>query len=191
MAEEGIWDSWEDFADCGDLDKHVDEDLNMQSRSYTKNNKEKTKSVKQNHTDQNNTIAPGGIRILQRPVVVHEEDQNRTAYVPQLKILKRPEKSLTQQQREEEERKRQMAQNPVRSLAQREAAYAEARQRIMGENMAQENNGKHSNSSSDARPENLKRFSKTKQSHQNGHGGDVKRQPKGPNSNSRGFKTNR
>jgi len=78
---------------------------------------------------------------------------SRTAYKPQLKILKRPEKSPSEMRSEEEERRRLMAQNPVRTLAQREAAYAEARQRIMGDDATLKANdsAKHNDSRNDAR----------------------------------------
>ena len=56
---------------------------------------------------------------------------NRTPFTPQLKILKRPEKT-SEERRLAEQKKGLGSQQPVRTLAQREAAYAEARQRIMG-----------------------------------------------------------
>ena len=66
----------------------------------------------------------------------------RTPFTPQLKILKRPEKS-SEERRIAEQKKGLSAQQPVRTLAQREAAYAEARQRIMGvENQSKESQSK-------------------------------------------------
>lgn len=66
---------------------------------------------------------------------------SRTPFIPQLKILKRPDK-ISEEQRKAELRKGAGAQQPVRTLAQREAAYAEARQRIMGENHSNDSNSK-------------------------------------------------
>jgi len=67
---------------------------------------------------------------------------DRTPFTPQLKILKRPEKN-NEEQRIAEQKKGLAAQQPVRTLAQREAAYAEARQRIMGvENHSSESSPK-------------------------------------------------
>ncbi|XP_076824362.1 SUZ RNA-binding domain-containing-like isoform X2 [Clavelina lepadiformis] len=196
MADDGVWDSWEDFADSGDIDRHVEQELNFTNGTQL-HDQDKSKKLKTLYdpngkpamkVERNNPSPQSGIKILPRPIVVHEEDQNRTAYTPQLKILKRPEKSTEEQRLAEEERCRQQAKQPVRTLAQREAAYAEARQRIMGVEANHTNDVTVKQSAVDNRPENLKRYSKQSRG-QNGSV-DIKRQPKGPN-NGKGFRNNR
>nr|XP_002119900.1 SUZ domain-containing protein 1-like [Ciona intestinalis] len=201
MADDSIWDSWEDFADSGDIDKHVENGLNINGTDYAnydeklKPNKKKTDGRNDDSEGRNSLSPQPGFRILARPAVVHEDDQNRTAYTPQLKILRRPGKS-SEQQRYEDEQRRLAAQQPVKTLAQREAAYAAARQRIMGNEKNKSGNETHAKSGgtaqenrSSSRPEHLRRFSKSK-NHQNGSTTEVRRQPKGAQ-NSKGFKNNR
>ncbi|XP_002731160.1 SUZ RNA-binding domain-containing-like isoform X2 [Saccoglossus kowalevskii] len=101
--EEEVWDSWEDAVDSGALDKKLEELPKKQEET--------------NADTVNNT-----------PAMLIEEDSTRTAYQPQLKILKRPGIQNDQNTNKTETEK----QATRKSLEQREKEYAEARIRIFG-----------------------------------------------------------
>nr|XP_039257542.1 SUZ domain-containing protein 1-like isoform X1 [Styela clava] len=196
MAEEDIWDSWEDFADSNDLDKHVDQHLQLTNgNSHKEENGSKFSDDDQDFSDdfictgENNVNNGTQFRILPRPVV-HEEDQHRTSYKPQVKILKRPGKDL---QDDDKKAKDKLKSQPARSLAERQAAYAEARNRIMGHGVTQgDSNATVSNSASSSKSRSEHRKSKSKKSDSpKTKSAQVERLPKGPDKTGRGFTTPR
>ncbi|XP_071840152.1 SUZ RNA-binding domain-containing-like [Apostichopus japonicus] len=104
MAEEDVWDDWEDMADSGELDKRLEMEKKLQDEKGA-----------------NQTGVPtSGIMT---------EDSQRTAYQPQLRILKRQSGSGAQSQANSSDGN---SKNKSKTLAEREAEYAEARLRILG-----------------------------------------------------------
>ncbi|PIK39757.1 putative SUZ domain-containing protein 1-like isoform X1 [Apostichopus japonicus] len=99
MAEEDVWDDWEDMADSGELDKRLEMEKKLQDE----------KGLFQHRN--------------------HDEDSQRTAYQPQLRILKRQSGSGAQSQANSSDGN---SKNKSKTLAEREAEYAEARLRILG-----------------------------------------------------------
>lgn len=63
---------------------------------------------------------------------------NRTAYIPQVKILRRPGAQNSSQEFDQDQLSKSQ---PLKTLAEREAAYAEARKRIMGASAMESNGG--------------------------------------------------
>ncbi|XP_054713274.1 SUZ domain-containing protein 1-like [Uloborus diversus] len=118
-----VCDSWEDMIENGVLDKKLEE-LQMKSP--------KTNSSSENHTS--DTALYSQMRL---------EDNSRTPYVPQVKILKRPNDAKTVGVVNDKSPSRQ----PVKTLKQREAEYAEARLRILGSAHSEEEEQSVSNSS--------------------------------------------
>uniref|UniRef100_A0A8C4R4F9 SUZ RNA-binding domain-containing n=1 Tax=Eptatretus burgeri TaxID=7764 RepID=A0A8C4R4F9_EPTBU len=102
-GQEIVCDDWEEAADTGELERRLDAKLKLQ---------ENTK---------------GRADPPQFPVLLHEEENQRTAYVPQIRILKRPVSNGAAGLRPTPP-----PPTPTKSLAQREAEYAAARQRILG-----------------------------------------------------------
>ncbi|XP_069040192.1 SUZ RNA-binding domain-containing isoform X1 [Lepisosteus oculatus] len=104
MEDEEVAESWEEAADSGEIDRRLEEKLKISQ-------KEKKSS-----------------RSPLKTAIVIQDDSLPAAPPPQIRILKRPSSngSLSASQ---------AAQRPlpqVKSLAQREAEYAEARRRILG-----------------------------------------------------------
>ncbi|XP_072522177.1 SUZ RNA-binding domain-containing-like [Salminus brasiliensis] len=102
MEDEDVSDNWEDAADSGEIERRLEAKLKISQKS-------------------NNQSLPV------KTAVVIQDDSLPAAPPPQIRILKRPASngSLGQQ----------VASRPaqqVKSLAQREAEYAEARRRILG-----------------------------------------------------------
>ncbi|XP_077998880.1 SUZ RNA-binding domain-containing-like [Glandiceps talaboti] len=98
--DEEVWDSWEDAVDSGAFDKKIEE------------SKKDTPDIQPNN-----------------PPSVLLEDTTRTAYQPQLKILKRQDVG---DNAEEKQKQLENKQTPHKTLEQREKEYAEARERIFG-----------------------------------------------------------
>ncbi|XP_022090299.1 SUZ domain-containing protein 1-like [Acanthaster planci] len=96
--------SWEEMEDSGVLDERLEKQL------------------------KSNQMMADRDRQSQAPIML-QEDSIRTAYQPQLKILRRPTGSDGSEDLGKES-KQAVAQ--TKSLAEREAAYAAARRRIMG-----------------------------------------------------------
>ncbi|XP_020620335.1 SUZ domain-containing protein 1-like [Orbicella faveolata] len=111
--DEDIWDSWEDVADSGELERRMEE---REKQVREKDQKASSTSKKLQETK---TGSP----------VLMQEDTNRTLYKPQLRILKRPDSGGTDNGNNRESSK----DKPVhKTLAERQAQYAEARARILG-----------------------------------------------------------
>lgn len=106
MADEDVWDDWEDMEDSGELDKRLEMEKKLQVEKCA---------------NQIGVSAAGGGAIT--------EDSQRTAYQPQLRILKRQTGSETQTSGNSTDAN---AKNKSKTLAEREAEYAEARLRILG-----------------------------------------------------------
>lgn len=105
MADEDVWDSWEDMEDSGELDKRLELE-------------KKAQEDKSSSSSSGSNIG-----------MIFSEDSHRTAYQPQLRILKRQTGSGDQSVGNNQDGN---PKNKSKTLAEREAAYAEARLRILG-----------------------------------------------------------
>ncbi|XP_038078321.1 SUZ domain-containing protein 1-like [Patiria miniata] len=103
--------SWEEMEDSGALDERLEKQLKSHQMAGDR--------------DRQSAQAP----------IMLQEDSTRTAYQPQLKILKRQPGSDTNGDLDRESKQ---TMGKTKSLAEREAAYAEARKRIMGSAASQE-----------------------------------------------------
>lgn len=101
---EEVWDSWEDMADSGVLDKKLEE------------------AQKQRDSQQMKQESVPSAPLLQ-------EESQRTAYQPQLRILKRPTEAGGDQSAEQNKDQHKTKQ---KTLAEREEEYKQARLRILG-----------------------------------------------------------
>ncbi|XP_074626482.1 SUZ RNA-binding domain-containing-like [Acropora palmata] len=111
--DEDIWDSWEDMADSGELERRMEE-----REKQVRENDEKKASTSLKSQEIKNSSS-----------VMMQEDSTRTQYKPQLRILKRPDSGGSNQSSTQDNTKS----KPVhKTLAEREAQYAEARARILG-----------------------------------------------------------
>ncbi|KAK2163361.1 hypothetical protein LSH36_81g06046 [Paralvinella palmiformis] len=103
MAEDDVGDTWEDLEDSGELDKQI----------------------------QKLTVKPSDQEVLRQDGNSSvQEESDRLSYQPQVRILKRqpkPNDGTSQQATA-----RLASARPTKTLAEREAAYAEARMRILG-----------------------------------------------------------
>ncbi|XP_044138427.1 SUZ domain-containing protein 1 [Bufo gargarizans] len=151
MEEDEVAESWEDAADSGEIDRRLEKKLRITQRES------KSKSPPK------------------APVVI-QDDSLPAGPPPQIRILKRPTSNGLSSNPHASSRPT----VPVKSLAQREAEYAEARKRILGSASPEEEPEKpivdrpiRINQSEDTRPSN-----------------NVIRQPLGPDG-SQGFKQRR
>ncbi|KAG7261915.1 hypothetical protein CRUP_026444, partial [Coryphaenoides rupestris] len=108
MDDEEIADSWEDAADSGEIERRLEAKLKI--------NREAKKS----------SLSSGGSVV--RTGVVIQDDSLPAAPPPQIRILKRPSNNGMMGNPSSASRPSQQ----MKSLAQREAEYAEARRRILG-----------------------------------------------------------
>ncbi|XP_056398318.1 SUZ domain-containing protein 1 isoform X2 [Hyla sarda] len=148
MEEDEVAESWEDAADSGEIDRRLEKKLRITQRESKSKSPPKT------------------------PVVI-QDDSLPGFPPPQIRILKRPTSNGLSSNPNASSRPT----VPVKSLAQREAEYAEARKRILGSASPEEEPEKpiadrptRINQSEDTRPSN-----------------SVIRQPLGPDG-SQGFK---
>lgn len=151
MEEDEVAESWEDAADSGEIDRRLEKKLRITQRESKSKSPPKT------------------------PVVI-QDDSLPAGPPPQIRILKRPTSNGLSSNPNASSRPA----VPVKSLAQREAEYAEARKRILGSASPEEEPEKpivdrpaRINQSEDGRPPN-----------------NVIRQPLGPDG-SQGFKQRR
>ncbi|XP_046849989.1 SUZ domain-containing protein 1-like [Xenia sp. Carnegie-2017] len=112
--DEDVWDSWEDMADSGELERRMEE-------------REKEHMRLRDEIDKK--LFDPGVRVLL------DDDSNRTRYIPQVRILRRDPKespaiNSTSPSGESSNKK------IHKTLAQREKEYADARARILGEEAA-------------------------------------------------------
>eukprot|EP00057_Strongylocentrotus_purpuratus_P016158 XP_011670632.1 PREDICTED: SUZ domain-containing protein 1-like isoform X2 [Strongylocentrotus purpuratus] len=97
---EEVWDSWEDMADSGVLEKKLKEAQKQRDRA-TQEKKDATPAV-----------------------VLLQEDTQRTSYQPQLRILKRPTEAGGDQNATEN---KDVNKTKQKTLAEREEEYKQAR----------------------------------------------------------------
>ncbi|KAL9970569.1 hypothetical protein ACROYT_G022969 [Oculina patagonica] len=158
--DEDIWDSWEDMADSGELERRMEE---REKQVREKDQKASNTSIK---LQEAKTGSP----------VLMQEDTNRTIYKPQLRILKRPDSGGTNHTNNQGSSKDKPAH---KTLAERQAQYAEARARILGA-ASDENN----ESEKDGMPQAIQVEQKLPE--------NVIRLPRGPDHNgSKGFEATR
>lgn len=157
MEDEEIAESWEEAADSGEIERRLEAKLKI--------NQEAKKS----------SLKSSGSPV--RTAIVIQDDSLPAAPPPQIRILKRPTNNGTAGNPASASRPSQQ----MKSLAQREAEYAEARKRILG-----------SASSEETPPENtsqdrIARVSAQPPSEQIRPNNHVIRQPSGPDGTS-GFR---
>lgn len=107
MDDEDVAESWEEAADSGEIERRLEAKLKI--------NKEAKKA---SLTSRSSPI---------RTAIVIQDDSLPAAPPPQIRILKRPTKNDTTSSSASSARPQQ-----TKTLAQREAEYAEARRRILG-----------------------------------------------------------
>lgn len=162
---EDICDDWEDMVENGELEKKLER------------LKVKTNSANSNYTNAPASGGGAGVSELAAMPRVLLEDSVRTPYAPAVKILKRPPDanrsggSLNGTGSEKSPNRQ-----PVKSLQQREAEYAEARLRILGSARSEDDNQKEKSAS----------VSVLNHMVNDPHQIPI-RQPRGPDQNSNGF----
>lgn len=150
MEDEEIADNWEEAADSGEIDRRLEAKLKIQ---------QKEKKPK---------LAP------KVPIVI-QDDLHPTPCTPQIRILKRPTSNGVVNTPLSATRPLQQ----VKSLAQREAEYAEARKRILGSASPEEEDK--------ANPDKPTRITQLDENRQQS---SIIRQPLGPDG-TQGFKQRR
>ncbi|XP_048033905.1 SUZ domain-containing protein 1 isoform X1 [Megalobrama amblycephala] len=150
MDDEEVAESWEEAADSGEMERRLEEKLRI--------------SQKERLSSGSSSRSP------MRTAIVIQDDSLPAAPPPQIRILKRPSSngslgsSVTQTRPSPQ----------VKSLAQREAEYAEARKRILGSATPDDTPQERPNS------ERSPRGSSHTLSEENRSGNHVVRQPAGP-----------
>ncbi|KAM8757548.1 SUZ RNA-binding domain-containing-like isoform 1-T1 [Acanthopagrus schlegelii] len=110
MEDEEVAESWEEAADSGEIERRLEAKLKInQEAKYRKS-----------------SLGSGGSPV--RTAIVIQDDSLPAAPPPQIRILKRPSNNGTAGNLASSSRPSQQ----MKSLAQREAEYAEARRRILG-----------------------------------------------------------
>ncbi|TNN55210.1 SUZ domain-containing protein 1 [Liparis tanakae] len=106
--DEEVAESWEEAADSGEMEKRLEEKLR----------------ISQKETESSNNSSRSPLRMT----MVIQDDSPAAGPPPQIRILKRPTSNGSSGSPSNSNRPTQQ----VKSLAQREAEYAEARKRILG-----------------------------------------------------------
>ncbi|XP_053307699.1 SUZ domain-containing protein 1 isoform X1 [Spea bombifrons] len=152
MEEDEVAESWEDAADSGEIERRLEKKLKIAQRESRKSK------------------SPPKV-----PVVI-QDDSLPSGPPPQIRILKRPTSNGLASNANASSR----PSAPVKTLAQREAEYAEARKRILG------------SASPEEEPEKpvVERPSRINQSEDVRQPNNVIRQPLGPDG-SQGFRQRR
>nr|XP_036855995.1 SUZ domain-containing protein 1 [Manis javanica] len=160
MEDEEVAENWEEAADSGEIDRRLEKKLKITQKERKSKSPPKVPIVIQD--DSLPTGPPPQIRILKRPTSNGVVSSPNSTSKPAL---------------------------PVKSLAQREAEYAEARKRILGSASPEEEQEKPilDRPSSDFLPSRPTRISQPEDSRQPNN---VIRQPLGPDG-SQGFKQRR
>ncbi|XP_078095137.1 SUZ RNA-binding domain-containing [Mustelus asterias] len=151
MEDEEIADNWEEAADSGEIDRRLEAKLKIQQK------------------EKKSKLAP------KVPIVI-QDDLHPTPCTPQIRILKRPTSNGVVSTPNSATR----PPPQVKSLAQREAEYAEARKRILGSASPEEEDDKANTD----RPTRITQLEETRQQ------SCVIRQPLGPDG-TQGFKQRR
>lgn len=157
MEDEEVAESWEEAADSGEIERRLEAKLKI------------NQEAKKSH------LGSGGSPV--RTAIVIQDDSLPAAPPPQIRILKRPTNNGTSGNPASLSRPTQQ----MKSLAQREAEYAEARRRILGSASSEET--PPDNPGQD-RPAHLSTRQTSEPGRPNNH---VIRQPTGPDGTS-GFK---
>ncbi|XP_035511845.1 SUZ domain-containing protein 1 isoform X1 [Morone saxatilis] len=110
--DEEVAESWEEAADSGEMEKRLEEKLRISQ-------KEKSGSRESSNNDPRSPL---------KTTMVIQDDSQPAAPQPQIRILKRPTSNGSLGSPLNQNRPTPQ----VKSLAQREAEYAEARKRILG-----------------------------------------------------------
>ncbi|XP_046517292.1 SUZ domain-containing protein 1 isoform X3 [Equus quagga] len=152
MEDEEVAESWEEAADSGEIDRRLEKKLKITQKESRKSR------------------SPPKV-----PIVI-QDDSLPTGPPPQIRILKRPTSNGVVSSPNSTSRPA----LPVKSLAQREAEYAEARKRILGSASAEEEQEKPI----------LDRPTRISQPEDSRQPSNVIRQPLGPDG-SQGFKQRR
>uniref|UniRef100_UPI00398EAA74 SUZ RNA-binding domain-containing n=1 Tax=Pristiophorus japonicus TaxID=55135 RepID=UPI00398EAA74 len=150
MEDEEIADNWEEAADSGEIDRRLEAKLKIQQK------------------EKKSKLAP------KVPIVI-QDDLHPTPCTPQIRILKRPTSNGVVSTPHSATR----PPPQVKSLAQREAEYAEARKRILGSASPEEEDKTNPD-----RPTRITQLEETRQQ------SSVIRQPLGPDG-TQGFKQRR
>lgn len=161
--DEEVAESWEEAADSGEMERRLEEKLKIAQR-------EKESNI-------NSSRSP-----LKTAMVIQDESQP-VAPPPQIRILKRPTSNGTAGSPQNQNRPTPQ----VKSLAQREAEYAEARKRILGSACPEE--PPQDKASTDRKPgrNNSSNSLPSEDSRSNNH---AVRQPAGPDG-TQGFRQHR
>ncbi|XP_029994507.1 SUZ RNA-binding domain-containing [Sphaeramia orbicularis] len=158
--DEEVAESWEEAADSGEMEKRLEEKLRISQ-------KEKQSS---NHS----------ARSPLKTTMVIQDDSLPAAPPPQIRILKRPTNNGTLGSPQNQNRPTPQ----VKSLAQREAEYAEARKRILGSACPEDT---PQDKASTDRPARINSTLPSDDTRSNNH---TVRQPAGPDG-TQGFRQNR
>ncbi|KAM3824405.1 SUZ RNA-binding domain-containing isoform 1-T1 [Vipera latastei] len=153
MEDEEVAESWEEAADSGEIDRRLEKKLKISQKESSRKSKSPPKV----------------------PIVI-QDDSLPSGPPPQIRILKRPTSNGVLTNPNSSSRPA----FPVKSLAQREAEYAEARKRILGSASPEEEQEKPI----------LDRPTRISQPEESRQPSNVIRQPLGPDG-SQGFKQRR
>ncbi|KAM7006977.1 SUZ RNA-binding domain-containing-like [Tautogolabrus adspersus] len=161
MEDEEVAESWEEAADSGEIERRLEAKLKINQEASKKSN-----------------LGSAGSPV--RTAIVIQDDSLPAAPPPQIRILKRPSNNGIAGNSGSSNRPSQQ----MKSLAQREAEYAEARRRILGSASSDET--PQDNPSQD-RPARMNAQQPSEPIRPNNH---VIRQPTGPDGTS-GFRLGR
>lgn len=157
MEDEEVAESWEEAADSGEIERRLEAKLKINQEAKKSSMKSSSSPV--------------------RTAIVIQDESLPAAPPPQIRILKRPTNNGTTGNSASSSRPSQQ----TKSLAQREAEYAEARRRILGSASSEETPQDNPNQE---RAPRMSTQHSTEQVRPNNH---VIRQPTGPDGTS-GFK---
>ncbi|XP_063072434.1 SUZ domain-containing protein 1-like [Engraulis encrasicolus] len=160
MEDDEVSDNWEDAADSGEIERRLEAQLKINE-----------KAKKSSGTGSSSPV---------RTAMVIQDESLPAAPPPQIRILKRPSSNGSLGNAAAQNRPAVQ----VKSLAQREAEYAEARQRILGSASSEESASEKTEKPSNDRSTRVTSPSSSEQSRQNNH---AIRQPTGPDG-SQGFR---
>ncbi|KAM6978007.1 SUZ RNA-binding domain-containing [Aplochiton taeniatus] len=159
--DEEVAESWEEAADSGEMERRLEEKLRISQKE----------KVSSNHS----------ARSPLKTAIVIQDDSLPAAPPPQIRILKRPSSNGSLGSPSSHNRPTPQ----VKSLAQREAEYAEARKRILGSASPEESPQEKPNA--DSKPGRTNSNPPSDESRSNNH---AVRQPAGPDG-TQGFRQHR
>ncbi|CAL8400759.1 unnamed protein product [Boreogadus saida] len=163
IMDEDIAESWEDAADSGEMERRLEEKLRISQREKVLSNSSSRSPL--------------------RTAIVIQDDSLPAAPPPQIRILKRPSANGSLGSPGSQNRPTPQ----VKSLAQREAEYAEARKRILGSASPEESPQEKSNTDRSGR---VTGTSPSAEPRSNNNNNNTVRQPAGPDG-TQGFRQHR